>query len=182
MPSKNATPKGLPKWTGRASCRLGNPVGVHDDGRFITQGALADSRPLYVRSKQESKGANEMARTENALAGGRPAKRRRASARRSGAGRPPAAKSAPEKAALNQTQRSASCEALVVRDTNNLNRAFSGTGSTRNKRLAVDRATLGGLHSAAQRDRGQPHELNPNSRSHRARPRASSSPHAQGRD
>jgi len=123
-----------------------------------------------------------MARTENALAGGRPAKRRRASARRSGAGRPPAAKSAPEKAALNQTQRSVSCEALVVRDTNNLNRAFSGTGSTRNKRLAVDRATLGGLHSAAQRDRGQPHELNPNSRSHRARPRASSSPHAQGRD
>jgi len=32
MPSKNATPKGLPKWTGRASHRLGNPVWVHDEG------------------------------------------------------------------------------------------------------------------------------------------------------
>ena len=156
-----------------ATTPVGNPVGVHDDGGFVTQGALASSRPLYVRSEQLNQGRRKSAGKGVALAVGRPAERSRAPARRSGAGRPTAAKIATQESLARKVREPVACEGNIDRDTNNLNRACSGTGSTRNKRLAVDRATLGGLHSAAQRDRGQPHELNPNSRSHRARPRAS---------
>jgi len=52
----------------------------------------------------------------------------------------------------------------------------------RAQRPAVDRATLGAMDAAAQRDRGRSGIVSPNSRQSRTRPRAASSSHLQGRD
>src|SRR5438034_730857 len=52
----------------------------------------------------------------------------------------------------------------------------------RTRRPAVDRSTLGATDAVAQRDRGRPGIVSPNSRQSRARPSAASSSHSQGRD
>jgi transposase len=104
----------------------------------------------------------------------RPAKRRRAPASRSAAGR--------TTAGGGQDPAQKTCQPLAMTQTTNLKRACSEAVVLQDERPTADRLALGDNHSAAQRDRGRPLESNPNSRLHRVVPKARSSPDWQGRD